>query len=166
MIYFRWCTRQEVDDSFCKILQKTTQYPKKQSSLLNKIDKNFKNSQEVRQIHGKTCGPVHCGVRNITLVNMQVFYRRKTQCGLKSVTNHAINLKIQFIAFVLSPFPEHKRTFWPAAIKVDSWTLWSLTKTASSQVRHILCVANLSKLQVRLRSRRIWGFDSGLTKKS
>ena len=58
---------------------------KKQSSLLNKIDKNLINVQEVRQNHGKTCGPVECVARNRSLVIMQVFYRRKTQCDSSQV---------------------------------------------------------------------------------
>ena len=51
-----WCTRQEVDNSFCKILQKTTQYPKKQSSLLNIIDKNWENAKKCGKFMGNHVG--------------------------------------------------------------------------------------------------------------
>ena len=65
-------------------------------------------------------------------------------------------LKYNLLRF-LSPLPEHKRTFWPAAIKVDSWTLWYSTKTASPQVRHRFATYCGSRI---CRSFR-FGFDYG-----
>ena len=54
--------------------------PKKKSSLLNKFEKNLRITQDVRQIHGKTCGPVRRGARNRSLVNMHRNSPGITQC--------------------------------------------------------------------------------------
>ena len=70
------------------LLQNSSQIhtiPKKKSSLLNKFEKNLRITQDVRQIHGKTCGPVRRGARNRSLVNMHRNSPGITQCD----TEHA-----------------------------------------------------------------------------
>ena len=67
------------------LLQNSSQIhtiPKKKSSLLNKFEKNLRITQDVRQIHGKTCGPVRRGARNRSLVNMHRNSPGITQCVL------------------------------------------------------------------------------------